>query len=200
MNATTFRRHLDIITTILVVALFVTMAVVYVHGKFYKKQVDPAGSTVAKDLKIADALKLEYKTHSRTLILALDKNCTYCERSAGFYKRLIQSQANEAGNTQLVAVLPNDDWEATHYLRQQGLEQLPHVSNVKLSQLKISAMPTLILVDRLGRVVESWRIRFWRLSTTGHGPLSTQQVISPPLSTFLMKQSPRTLSTTSLIR
>jgi len=156
MNATTFRRHLDIITTILVVALFVTMAVVYVHGKFYKKQVDPAGSTVAKDLKIADALKLEYKTHSRTLILALDKNCTYCERSAGFYKRLIQSQANEAGNTQLVAVLPNDDWEATHYLRQQGLEQLPHVSNVKLSQLKISALPTLILVDRLGRVVESW--------------------------------------------
>jgi thioredoxin-related protein len=156
MNSTTLRRHLDIITTILVVALFVTMTVVYVHGRFYKKQVDPAGSTVAKDLKIADALKLEYKTHSRTLILALDKNCTYCERSAEFYKRLLQSQATSAGNTQLVAVLPNDDWEATHYLRQEGLERLPHVSNVKLGQFKISALPTLILVDRLGRVVESW--------------------------------------------
>ena len=156
MNSTTLRRHLDIITTILVVGLFVTMAVVYVHGKFYKKQVDPAGSTVAKDLKIADALKLEYKTYSRTLILALDKNCTYCERSAGFYKRLLESQVTSAGNTQLVAVLPNDDWEAKHYLRQQGLEQLPHLSNVKLGQLKITALPTLILVDRMGRVVESW--------------------------------------------
>jgi thioredoxin-related protein len=156
MNSSTFRKHLDVITTILVVALFVTMAVVYVHGRFYKKQVDPAGSTIAKDLRIADALKLDYKTHSRTLILALDKDCAYCERSAGFYKRLLDLQATSAGNTQLVAALPNDDWEAKQYLRKEGLERLPHLSNVKLGQLKITALPALILVDRLGRVLESW--------------------------------------------
>jgi thioredoxin-related protein len=156
MNSSTFRKHLDIITTVLVVALFVTMAVLYVHGRLYKKQVDPEGSTIAKDLRIADALKLDYKTHSRTLILALDKDCVYCERSAGFYKRLLDQQATSAGNTQLVAILPNDDWEAKQYLRKEGLERLPHLSNVKLGQLKINALPALILVDRLGRVLESW--------------------------------------------
>lgn len=156
MNSTTFRKHLDIITTVLVVALFITMAIVYVHGRLSKKQVDPAGSTIAKDLRIADALKLEYKTHSRTLLLALDKNCEYCERSAGFYKRLLESQARNAGNTQLVAILPNDDWEAKLYLRNVGLERLPHLSNVKTGQFKITALPTLILVDRMGRVLDSW--------------------------------------------
>lgn len=156
MSASTFRRHLDIITTILVVALFVIVVVVYVHGRFYKKQVDPLGSTIAKDLRIADALKLDYKTHSRTLILALDKDCVYCEGSTGFYKRLLDSQATAAGNTQFVAILPNDDWETKQYLRKEGLERLPHLSNVKLGQLKITALPTLILVDRMGRVLQSW--------------------------------------------
>jgi thioredoxin-related protein len=138
------------------VALFLTVSVVYLHGRFYKKQVDPPGSTISKDLKIADALNLEYKTHSRTLILVLDKNCAYCEQSGGFYKRLIDLQATKTANTQLVAALPNDDWEAEQYLRSQGLERLRHISNVQLGQLKITAVPTLILVDRMGKVLESW--------------------------------------------
>jgi len=156
MNSSSFRKYLDVITTILVVVFFVTVGVIYVHGRLYKKQVDPKGSTVAKDLRIADALKLDYKTHSRTLILVLDKDCVYCERSAGFYKRLLDLQGTTAGNTQLVAVLPNDDWEAKQYLRKEGLEGLPHLANVKLDELKITARPSLILVDRRGRVLESW--------------------------------------------
>lgn len=153
MNSTTFRKYLDFITTILVVALFVIVTGFYLHGRFYKRQVDPAGSAIAKDARIADALGLEYKTHSRTLIFALDKNCVYCERSAEFYKRLLEQSA---GNTQMIAVLPNDDWEAKQYLRKEGLERLPHLANVKLAQMKISALPTLILIDRMGRVLESW--------------------------------------------
>lgn len=156
MNAKIFKNYLDIITTILVVALFLTVGIIYLHGRFYKKQIDPAGSTVSKDLRIADALKLEYKTYSRTLILALDKDCVFCERSAGFYKQLLDVQAKSAGNTQLIAALPNDDWEAKQYLRKEGLEHLPHISNIKLNELKITVLPTLVLVDRLGRVLESW--------------------------------------------
>jgi len=156
MNSSSFRKYLDIITTVLVIALFVTVAVIFLHGRLYKKQVDPKGSTIAKDLRIADALNLDYKTHSRTLILAIDKDCVFCERSAEFYKRLLHLQGTSAGNTQLVAILPNDDWESKQYLRKEGLERLPHLSNVKLSELKISALPSLILVDRRGRVLESW--------------------------------------------
>ena len=156
MNSKTLRDYLDTITTILVVVLVLGIGVIYLHGRFYQKQLDPPGSTVAKDLRLADALKLEYKTHSRTLILALDKDCVYCERSAEFYKQLLDVQASSAGNTQLIAALPNDDWEAKQYLRKQGLEQLPYLSNIKLDELKITALPTLILVDRLGRVLESW--------------------------------------------
>jgi len=156
MDSKTFRNYLDTITTILVVALFVTISIFYLHGRFNKKQIDPPGSTVSKDLRVADALKLEYKTHSRTLILALDKDCVFCERSAGFYKQLLDTQASSAGNTQLIAALPNDDWEAKQYLRKEGLERLPYLSNIKLNELKITALPTLILVDRMGKVLESW--------------------------------------------
>jgi thioredoxin-related protein len=156
MNSTTFRKYLDLATTVLVVGLFLTITAIYVNGKFFKKQIDPVGSTIPKDLRIADALPLEYKTHSRTLILALDKDCVYCERSVGFYKRLLDLQATNAGNTQFMAVLPNDAWEAKQYLQKEGLERLPHLANIRLDQLKITTLPTLILVDRLGRVLQSW--------------------------------------------
>lgn len=156
MKTRNLRKYLDTITTVLVILLFLTIGIIYLHGKFYKKQVDPVGSTVSKDLKIADALALEYKTHSRTLILALDKDCVYCARSAGFYKQLLDLQARGETNTQLIAALPNDNWEAKQYLRKEGLERLPFLSNAKLDQLKITALPTLILVDRMGAVLESW--------------------------------------------
>jgi len=156
MSGSSFRKHLDTITTILVVVLFVTIGIVYLRARFFQKQVDPEGSTVAKDLKIADALQLEYKTHSRTLILALEKDCVYCERSAPFYKQLLNLQTRDAGNTQLIAALPNDDWEAKQYLRKEELESLPYIPNAKLAELKVTTFPTLILVDRLGRVLESW--------------------------------------------
>ena len=156
MNSSSLRKYVDTITTILVIGLFASVTVAYLHGRFYKKQVDPPGSTIAKDLRIADALKVEYQTHSRTLILALDKNCTYCERSVGFYKRLLDAQATGAVNTQLVAALPNDDWEAEQYLRKQGLERLSHLPNARFSEMGITAVPTLILIDRMGRVLESW--------------------------------------------
>jgi len=156
MKENSFRKYLDTITTVLVVVIFLTVGIIYLHGRFFKQQIDPEGSTVSKDLRIADALQLEYKTHSRTLILVLDKDCVYCERSAGFYKRLLDVQPKEAVSTQLVAALPNDNWESKQYLRKEGLERLPYVSNVKLNQLKITALPTLILVDRMGAVLESW--------------------------------------------
>ena len=156
MKSNTFRRYVDLVTTVLVVAVFLSAAGMYIHGKFFKKQVDPKGSTIPKELKIADALPLEYKTYSRTLLLALDKDCVYCARSAGFYKRLLEVQATDAGNTQLVAILGNDAWEAKQYLQKEGLERLPHLPNIKLKELRISTLPTLILVDRLGRVLNSW--------------------------------------------
>ena len=156
MSSVTFRKYLDLATTVLVVGVFLAIAAIYVNGKFFKKQLDPVGSTVPKDLRIADALPLEYKTHSRTLIFALDKDCVYCERSVGFYKRLLDLQATHAGNTQFMAVLPNDAWEAKQYLQKEGLERLPHLANIRLDQLKITTLPTLILVDRLGRVLQSW--------------------------------------------
>ena len=156
MKANNFRKYLDTITTVLVVVVFLTIGAIYLYGKFYKKQIDPEGSTVAKDLRIADALQVEYKTHSRTLILVLDKDCVYCERSAGFYKQLLDAQPKGATSTQLIAALPNDNWEAKQYLRKEGLEHLPFVSNIKLNQLKITALPTLVLIDRMGAVLESW--------------------------------------------
>lgn len=156
MNSNTFRKYVDSITTVLVIAVFLTVAGIYLHNRFFKKQVDPLGSTVAKESRIADALPIEYKTYSRTLILALDKDCVYCERSVGFYKRLLDLQVTNAGNTQFVAALSNDDWDAKQYLRKEGLERLPHLANIPLRQMKITVLPTLILIDRLGRVLQSW--------------------------------------------
>lgn len=150
------RKYLDVATTILVLLVFLSVSVAYVKAKLYPKQIDPPGTIISKDLKFADALDLEYGTHSRTLVLALSKDCIYCASSIPFYKSLIGFRAQEARNTQLVAIFPNDDWETKQYLRKEGLENLVSLANVNYSKLGVHANPTLILLDRRGRVLESW--------------------------------------------
>jgi hypothetical protein len=88
-----------------------------------------------------------------TLVLALQQGCRYCEESAAFYRRLRDQRSGS--QPRMVAVIPGDKTKVARYLSEQGVI-VDDIINLSLAEIKVSATPTLLLVDRSGKVSDVW--------------------------------------------
>jgi hypothetical protein len=88
-----------------------------------------------------------------TLVLALQRGCRYCDESSPFYRRLWQQRSGS--EPRMIAVVPGDKAEVGKYLEDLGVE-VDSIVNASLSDIHVSATPTLVLVDRSGRVSNVW--------------------------------------------
>ena len=88
-----------------------------------------------------------------TLVLALQRGCRYCDESAPFYRRLWQQRSGS--EPRILAVVPGDKAEVGKYLEDLGVV-VDGIVNASLSDIHVSATPTLVLVDRSGRVSNVW--------------------------------------------
>jgi hypothetical protein len=96
-----------------------------------------------------------WQSNSHSLVLALRKGCHFCEESMPFYRELYDVEKSDASKVKTVAVFPDTADEVHEILRAQNLP-VPSVSQVDLSTLSVSGTPTLILVDRNGKVEKTW--------------------------------------------
>ena len=88
-----------------------------------------------------------------TLVLALQRGCRYCDESAPFYRRLWQQRSGT--EPRMIAVVPGDKAEVGKYLEDLGVV-VDGIVNASLADIHVSATPTLVLVDRSGRVSNVW--------------------------------------------
>jgi hypothetical protein len=93
--------------------------------------------------------------HPKTLVLAIREGCTFCEQSLPFYKRLSELETQGVSHAHLLAVMPDTKEAGEGALRSKGVS-LDGVFGQSLSTMKVSGTPTLLLVDRDGRVTQSW--------------------------------------------
>lgn len=101
----------------------------------------------------ADLPDVNWAAQSKTLILALNKGCRYCNESAPFYKRLIESA--QRNNVKLIAVFPSAVEESRTHLQNLGAGGID-VRQSPLTALRVSGTPTLILTDDTGEVTNYW--------------------------------------------
>lgn len=105
---------------------------------------------------------VDWSRSDRTLVLALRKGCHYCEESMPFYRQLADMQRAGQLQTEIVAVLPNDADAAHEFMESSGLS-VTTVPKIPLESIQVEGTPTVILVDRSGRVVRSWEgVLSWR--------------------------------------
>jgi hypothetical protein len=90
-----------------------------------------------------------------TLVLALSKNCHYCQESVGFYQRLTVFKNSSPEGLRMVAVLPQSKVEATNYLKEQGIG-VDEVISMEVSNLGVRGTPTLLLLDGQNKLEELW--------------------------------------------
>jgi hypothetical protein len=96
-----------------------------------------------------------WSQHSETVVLVIRKGCPYCENSLPFYRELLNAEKIGKTRANLISVLPDDKTTATQMLHDAQLD-VPVAAPFPLQQLHVSATPTVILVDRNGRVQKTW--------------------------------------------
>jgi hypothetical protein len=84
----------------------------------------------------------------------MSTQCIYCSESIPFYQQIIAAQrANVSLRT--AAIFPNTTDEVAQYAQQKQLNT-QFIAGIDLSSINVSGTPTLILVDRNGKILNFW--------------------------------------------
>jgi hypothetical protein len=106
----------------------------------------PPGSTIAVP-------GMDWAASERTLILALQVSCPYCKQSMAFYRSLLRTAS--PATLHIVAILPDTVQESKAYLEGSALP-ITDIRQINLESLGIAGTPTLLIVNRQGRIEDSW--------------------------------------------
>jgi hypothetical protein len=136
--------------TVIVVALVVGFVVL--RGKITGPHIP---QSVAAGDRLGPVPGIDWSRHRRTLVLALNTGCHFCQDSVPFYQRLAQAQRLAADDVEIFALFPNAPEAVQQLVNNEGLT-LRSVPAVPLEKLGITAFPMLLLVGQDGRVERAW--------------------------------------------
>ncbi|HZS60320.1 MAG TPA: thioredoxin-like domain-containing protein [Gemmatimonadaceae bacterium] len=153
------KRVFDALGNAMLLLVAVMMAVWL--GPQIKRQWSPAASgNVVSSYKAGESAPhleaVQYSDSGRTLLMFVRSTCHFCTESMEFYRRIADSQAHRSGQLKLVAVSIDSPSVTEAYLHDNHLVVDQVVSYTIESEIKVSATPTLIAVDRTGTVEGLW--------------------------------------------
>ncbi|HEY0461317.1 MAG TPA: hypothetical protein VGC97_19440 [Pyrinomonadaceae bacterium] len=138
--------------TIIFVALIIGGVLVqkYFFNSESPKKTERVEPIIGSKINLAD---VTWSGQPKTLILALQTTCHFCNDSAPFYRKLIDSIKDK--NIRLVAVFPTGVEKSKAHLTELGLN-INEVYQSPLANLQVSGTPTLILTNDKGEVTDFW--------------------------------------------
>ena len=143
-------RIADVVTilagvALLVLVVFRSNSVINLPDPFTQLEAESVGQRI-------DAVgRLDF-AESQTLIMALQSDCGFCQKSMPFYRRLLERDANEV---QIVVAAPPRDSRIGDYLASENVNP-DSVVFVQPGTLPVQGTPTLLLVDNEGLVTHAW--------------------------------------------
>ena len=100
-----------------------------------------------------DLTKFDGPSGRLNVLLGLSTSCHFCEEESDFYKSISQLPLPE--RPRLLAVFPQQKDEATRYLESHGI-RVDDVRSDALTDYRIGATPTILIVDAKGTVTNAW--------------------------------------------
>jgi hypothetical protein len=149
------RRKVEMATNVAVLFTALLVAAYFGHLFWAKRGSAETPYQAAPGTRLALPRSYDFTAHERTLILAIQDGCQYCEASMPFYKEVAARVEAECSGYGVVAVLPNPPAAADRMLDQFGLE-IPRLPNTRLLSLGVTGTPTMVLVDGEGTVLDVW--------------------------------------------
>jgi hypothetical protein len=147
------KEKLEVVTNIVLIGLACVIGYHFWQAGRTTENPLPAWIKVGDQLPNLPAY--DWKAHDRTLVLALRNGCRFCEESIPFYRKLAELEKSKQIDAHLIAVFP-DDAAAVRQLVETERLAVETFPGIELSQVKVEGTPTLILVERPGRVSKVW--------------------------------------------
>src|SRR5688572_30727332 len=88
------------------------------------------------------------------LLIAMTTDCEPCVESVPFYRE-IAKRSVVSGRIDVIAVFPTGTGQLTEFLNSHQLP-LETVKRANFDEIRLSTTPTLILLDRSGKIVDFW--------------------------------------------
>ena len=148
-------QKLEVVANVLIVVVALLLIGVIVQRYFLGSSPPDNQSarmqpTVGKKVNLNET---DFSLAPKTVVLALQTTCGYCNQSAPFYKRLLEETRNK--NIKFVAVFPTPAGESAKHLSELGINGF-EVRQAPISDLDASGTPTLIITNDKGEVTNFW--------------------------------------------
>jgi hypothetical protein len=152
MNEARARGYLEVITNVAV--LCVALLVLGTAGWRYLSPKTNARSDggLRRGERLPEILGVDYRTASKTMVIALSSKCSFCGDSIPFFNELAEKGG---GSIRITAVFPESQGEVEEYVRQKQL-RFPAIAGIDLARLHLEATPISVLVDSGGKVLDFW--------------------------------------------
>jgi thiol-disulfide isomerase/thioredoxin len=118
----------------------------------------PSEATSADTYQPGETVALpavDFSTAEQTAVIVVKRECAFCTKSMPLYRKLGQASAKAPGALGFVIVSLNSVEETRAHLKSEGVVAT-HVLSVQSGHLRIRATPTLVIVNRDGRVVKTY--------------------------------------------
>ena len=173
-NKSKFARTVEIATNLSIIAVAIVGATVLVKNYLLRpntptsvetRQLDrnspgspensrrsaPTGPAAGTQISLSG---INWTDSEETVVIALSNKCRFCTDSAPFYQRLTNELADRK-NVRVVAVFPHEVGEGKKYL--DGLNvPITEMTQAQLDSFGVRGTPTLMIVDKSGKVKQSW--------------------------------------------
>lgn len=151
-----FSKKTEFVANLLIIITAVLLIGITIHGYFGNSEVSTNKPSVRIQPTVGKKLNLEkvnFAENPKTVVLALQTTCRFCNESAPFYKRLLEETKGK--NVKFIAVFPTSVEDSQKHLTQLGITGF-EVQQAPISQLDASGTPTLILTNSRGEVEKFW--------------------------------------------
>lgn len=147
-------EKVELTANILIICVAVLIGIVVVQKYFFSSPTpnQPARLQPVTGAKM-NLQDVNFSNQPKTLILALQTGCHFCNESASFYKRIVETVKDK--NIKLVAVFPTEVEKSAAHLKELGLTNM-EVRSSPLNALQVSGTPTLILINNKSEITDYW--------------------------------------------
>jgi peroxiredoxin len=144
---------------LLAVAAVVVAGVMVLQYIDRRAQLDPnaTGYKVGDDIGVIEGL--DFSTAPQTLLMYVRSTCGFCTKSMPFYQRLLEE--SRSSDVRIVAVGSEEQETINDYLVSHGV-RVHGVVSVTAGAIRSPGTPTLILVNREGKVEKVWQGQLMR--------------------------------------
>jgi hypothetical protein len=152
-------RRIEMCANVSIIVAALAFCATIIKDRWINSPANVGNATAATEGRLLSARLqipgIQWGQTSMTLVMALSTACHFCQESTPFYRVLATSRAVTSKRVSIMMVFPQPQGEAEAFVKDHDINAT-QVLSMPLQKFGISSTPTLLLVDRNGKVEKLW--------------------------------------------